>query len=313
MIKIGVVGVGSMGKNHVRIYNELKDVELVGVSDTNVETGVKVAADYKTSYMPYQNLTDKEFLDNCSPVDAIDICVPTKYHYEVAKHFLNEGIDTFIEKPIASTMDQARELISLAAKNDCVLQVGHIEQFNPAMTYLKQMGMEIRHIEAHRVGTAGQRITDAGVVLDLMIHDIDLICSLIGEKVYDIKAVGNDDFTTAMLVFASATATLTASRITQKRQRTLAITDKDRYILADFMNRSIDIYKQTKSNYTGSNYTYTDVLERPQIPQVEPLKAELQSFIDCCNGGKPVVDGWQALKALEIALKIQEITQKKDY
>ncbi len=311
MLKIAVVGIGSMGKNHARVYSEMPGVDLVGVVDKNEIIGKNIAKEFNTKFF-----TDyKEILDD---VDAVSIAVPTKFHYEIAKEFLNKGIDVLIEKPITLTLGEADELIELAEKNDLIMQVGHIERFNPAMIELKKFmnDDDIIMASANRVGPHGARITDAGVVLDLMIHDIDIILSLINDEIEDISAYGgkiysmHEDAACALLKFKKgAIVKLTASRVTQKRDRRLKITLKDKYIEIDYMNKMLKIYKQAKAEYVTENkdvrFVYSDVVEKPYVSQDEPLKLELRSFIDCVKTRKqPDVDGTAGRFALDVALRI---------
>jgi len=313
MIRVGVIGVGSMGKNHVRVYSELKGVELVGVADKDEKTGREVADKFDVGFFSNYN-------DLLKKVDAVSIVVPTKFHHRIAKDVLSAGIDVLVEKPITSTLKEADELIRIADEGKRILQVGQIERFNPALMqardYIKPK--EVIQIEAHRIGPSGARITDAGVVLDLMIHDLDIILSILGDDVREISAFGkrisgdHEDFAEAMLKFGSgALASITASRNTQKRERTLKITQKDSYIVVDFMNKVLEIHKQAKSEYvtqdSKSKLVYSDVVERPYISQDETLKLELQSFVDCVKSRKPpIVDGRAGKKALEVAMSILE-------
>jgi len=317
MIRVGVVGVGNMGRNHARVYSELKDVRLVGVADKNEQLGREVAGKFNTAFF-------SDYKDLMGKVDAINVVVPTKLHYTVVRDFLENGVDVLVEKPITSGLEEADKLIKLANAKKRILQVGHIERFNPAMiqarNYIKGGG--IVHIEANRIGPSGARITDAGVVLDLMIHDIDVILSLTNSDVEGVhgycKRIGGqyEDFASAVMKFKSgALATLTASRTTQKRERMLRVTQKDSYVVVDFMNRVLEIHKQAKSEYLaddkGIKFVYSDVVERPQIPQSEPLKLELKSFIECVEERKaPVVDGIAGRKALEVALKVLASAEK---
>lgn len=313
MIKVGVIGVGSMGKNHARVYSELKDVELVGVVDKDEKIGNETAKKFGTEFFSNHK-------DIVSKVDAVSIVVPTKLHYTIAKDFLIAGKDVLVEKPITTTLKEADELIKLAEANKRILQVGHIERFNPALMqardYIKPS--KIIQLEAHRIGPSGSRITDAGVVLDLMIHDIDIIFSIMGDEIESVSALGkrisgqHEDFVEAIMRFKSgALASITASRATQKRERTLRITQDDSYIVIDFMNKALEIHKQAKSEYVTQDkkvrLVYSDVVERPYISQDETLKLELQSFIDSVKTRKPpVVDGKAGRKALEVAMSILE-------
>jgi len=313
MVKVGVIGVGSMGKNHARVYSELKGVELVGVSDKDEKTGNDVAKRFDTKFFPDYKGLMKE-------ADAVSIVVPTKLHYAVAKDFLNAGRDVFVEKPVTATLKEADELVKLARDKSRILQVGHIERFNPAliqaMDYIKPA--EIIQLEANRIGPSGARITDAGVVLDLMIHDIDVILGIMGEEPAEVTAFGkrvsgaHEDFAEAMMKFSNGTiASLAASRVTQKRERILRITQKDCFIVIDFMNKSLEIHKQARSEYVTQDnkakLVYSDVVEKPYISQDETLKLELQSFVDSVKTRKaPLVDGKAGRMALEVAIKVLE-------
>jgi predicted dehydrogenase len=313
MIRVGVIGVGSMGKNHARVYSELKDVTLVGVADKDEKTGSEVAKRLGVEFFSdYKKLLEK--------VDAVSLVVPTKLHYALAKEILLSGKDVLVEKPMTATLQEADDLIRIAESKKRVLQVGHIERFNPALIqardYVKPN--EVIQLEAHRIGPSGARITDAGVVLDLMIHDIDVILSLVDSPVDSVAALGkkvggaHEDFAEAIIKFKNgALASIVASRCTQKRERTLKITQKDSYIVVDFMNKSLEIHKQAKSEYvtqdSQSRLVYSDIVEKPQIRQDETLKLELQSFVDSLKDKKtPVVDGRAGKQALEVATQILE-------
>ncbi len=310
-IRIAVIGAGNMGGNHIRVFSELSDVEIVGVVDLNEEVGKDIANKFNTNFY-------KDYKEIINKVDAVSIVVPTKFHYIVAKDFLDANVDVLIEKPITIDLNEADELIRIAEKNHRILQVGHVERYSPAVIELNRYVKrdEIISVEASRIGPFGARITDSGVVLDLMIHDIDIILSLIKDEIEYINAYGiklkgrHEDFASALIKFRNgAIANLTASRITQRRKRNLKITQKDNYIVVDYMNKILEIYRQAKSEYITEDknvrYIYSDIVERPYIPQEEPLKSELKSFIDCVKTRKnPVVDGEAGRKALDLALKI---------
>jgi len=317
MIRVAVIGTGSMGKNHVRVYSDIPDVEVVAVVDKNKELGKKIAKKFNTTYYgDYKKILDK--------VDAVSIAAPTKLHYKIAKDFLNGGVDVLVEKPITVKLDEADELIQLAEKKNRILQVGHIERFNPAITELKNFvkSKDILMISANRVGHFAARITDVGVVLDLMSHDIDIILSLIDDEIKEISAYGtkinsnHEDLACALLKFKKgAVAKITASRITQKRGRQLEITLKDKYLVLDYMNKTLAIHRDSKAEYITEDknikFLYSDVVETPDISQGEPLKLELQSFVDCVKTRrKPIVDGKAGRDALEVALRILDKINK---
>lgn len=310
MKRVAVIGVGNMGKNHARVYSELGDVELVGVSDLDEKTGREIAERSNTEYY-------KDYKDILDKVDAVSIVVPTKYHHQVAKDFLEAGVDVLVEKPISRTLEEAEELIRIAEENERILQVGHIERFNPALGEArKQLDGEVLALESHRIGPFVSRISDAGVVLDLLIHDIDIVLDLVGSKVKSVKSVGrkvyseHEDYANAILEFENgAVAGIIASRCTQRRERKLKITQKDRYVIVDYMNKKLEVHKQAKSEYVAKDKSveliYSDVTEQPHVPSKEPLKLELESFVDAVNKReKPFVDGRDGKEALEIALRI---------
>lgn len=317
MVKVGVVGVGSMGINHVRVYSEMNDVELAGVADKDEKTGRSASGTFDTCfYGDYKEIIGK--------VDAVSIAAPTQFHYSIARDFLNSGVDVLIEKPITRDIGEANELIKIAEKNNLVLQVGHIERFNPAVIELKKfIDSDIIMVSANRVGPLGARITDAGVVLDLMIHDIDIVLDLIGSEIEKISAYGrsvyreHEDAACAMLKFKRGEIVkLTASRVTQKRDRRLKVTLKGKYIEVDYMNKILGMHKHSKSEYITEDkdirFITSEVVEKPYIPQTEPLKLELRSFIDCVKTREPpVVDGAAGRNALDIALKILDKINEK--
>lgn len=318
-IKVAVIGAGNMGKNHARIYSEMNNVELIGVVDLNETIGREIAGKFNTNYF-------SDYKEILNSVDAVSIVVPTKFHYSIAKEFLNSRVDVLIEKPITINLNEADEIISLADKNKLILQVGHVERFNPAIIELDKYIKpdEIISIDASRIGPFGARITDSGVVLDLMIHDIDIILALIKDEIASINAYGrnikgkHEDYAAASIKFKNGIiANLTASRITQRRQRTLKITETEKYMKVDYMNKILEIYRQSQAKYvTNDNdvkFIYSDVVERPQISQEEPLKLELQSFVECVKSRKnPVVDGIAGRKALDVALKILDKINKNE-
>jgi predicted dehydrogenase len=312
MKRVAVIGVGNMGKNHARVYSELDGAELVAVVDLDEKTGKEIANKFSTEYY-------KDYKDILDKVDAVSIVVPTKYHHQVAKDFLEAGVDVLVEKPVSRTLEEADELIKLADENGRVLQVGHIERFNPALGEAKkQLKGEILAIESHRIGPFVSRISDAGVVLDLLIHDIDIVLDLVGSKVKSVKSLGrsvyseHEDYANAILEFENgAIAGIIASRCTQKRERKLKITQKDRYVIVDYMNKKIEVHKQAESEYVAKDKSveliYSDVTEQPRVPAMEPLKLELESFMSAVDKGKePLVDGRAGKEALGIALKILE-------
>jgi predicted dehydrogenase len=315
-IRVGVIGVGNMGQHHTRVLGLLKDVELVGISDVNVERGIDTAAKYRVKFF-------ENYLDLLPYVDAICLAVPTRLHYKVGMDCLQAGIHTLIEKPIAATISEAESLVNAAAEHNCILQVGHIERFNPAFQELSKVlkTEEILALDAHRMSPYSQRANDVSVVLDLMIHDIDLLLELAAAPVVKLTASGNRassdshylDYVTATLGFSNGiVATLTASKVTHCKIRRLAAHCKNSLTEADFLNNEILIHRQTTANYVTDHgqvlYRQDGLIEKVHTSNIEPLHAELEHFVHCVRGGdQPSVGGEQALKALRLASLIEQM------
>lgn len=303
-INIAVIGVGHLGQHHARIYNDLDNVNLLGIVDTNEEQLKTICERLNTKgYKSYKDIPEK--------IDAVSLAVPTKYHYDIALDLLNDGINVLIEKPITETTAQAEELVKKAQEKNLIIQVGHIERFNPAMISLRETLTHPQFIEVHRLAPYKARSTDVGVVLDLMIHDIDIIFSLVNSEIKDIKACGvcvltnREDIANARLEFENGcVANVTASRISAEELRKIRIFQDDAYISIDYKDQNIKAY--TKAN---------DQIIPKEIPteKKEPLKAELESFVECIiNKEKPIVTGEHGKRALEAAVAIvEQIHQKK--
>ena len=312
-LKIGVIGVGNMGQHHVRILSLLKDIELVGISDANRERGIEIASQYHTHfYDNYQEMLGK--------VDAVCIAVTTKAHHEVGSNCLNAGVDVLIEKPIAASIAEAESLVNLAAETGCILQVGHIERFNPAFCELHKVIQteNILALEARRMSPYSNRASDVSVVLDLMIHDIDLLLELVGSSVVKLTASGNTsshsgnlDYVTANLGFANGVvATLTASKVTHRKIRCMSAHCQDSLIETDFLKNEILIHRHQQSNLTKPQKLYRQdgITEKVYTNNIEPIYAEIEHFVQCIRGGeRPSVGGEQALKALRLASLIEQL------
>jgi len=295
-IKVAVIGVGHLGQYHAKVYKSLKNVELVGISDINKERADEIAKTYKTNvYYDHKQLLSK--------IDAASIAVPTKQHYKIAKVLIKAKIHVLIEKPIAENLKQANELVRLAKKHRVLLQVGHIERFNSAIRALKKIIQRPQFIECHRLGAFQPRGIDVGVVLDLMIHDIDIILHLVKSNIKKCEAVGvkvlsnHEDIANARLVFKNgAVCNITASRISQERVRKIRIFQKDTYISLDYVNQEATIYQKNKKIISKKNIN---------IEKQDPLNEELKSFIACVQSNKrPLVSGEEATIALKVALDI---------
>lgn len=311
-VRIGMVGVGSMGQHHVRVLSSMKDVELVGVADIDVERGLETASRYKTRFF-------EDYCDLLPLVDAICIAVPTRLHYAVGMNCLLAGIHVLIEKPIAASISEAESLVNAAAESQCILQVGHIERFNPVFQELsKVMKTEkVLALEAHRMSPYSNRANDVSVVLDLMIHDIDLLMDLAGSTVVKLTANGTRssdspylDYVTATLGFANGVvATLTASKVTHRKTRKIVAHCKNSLTEADFLQSEILIHRHTANvanDFRQTLYQQDGLIEKVYTSNIEPLRAELEHFVNCVRGGnQPSVGGEQALKALRLASSIE--------
>lgn len=314
-LKMGVIGVGNMGQHHVRILSLLKDIELIGVADSNLARGIEIASQYQTHY--YENY--QEMLPH---VDAVCIAVPTKIHHEVGSCCLQAGVHVLIEKPIAASIAEAESLVNLAAETGCILQVGHIERFNPAFRELSKVIQteEILALEARRMSPYSHRANDVSVVLDLMIHDIDLLLELSASPVVKLTASGstsvdsgNLDYVTANLGFANGViATLTASKVTHRKIRCLAAHCKKSLIETNFLKNEILIHRHQETNLQLEQkpklYKQDGITEKVYTSNVEPIYAEIEHFVNCIRGGeRPSVGGEQALKALRLASLIEQM------
>jgi predicted dehydrogenase len=314
-IRVGVIGVGSMGQKHTRVLSLLKDVELVGVADINVERGLDTASKYRVRFF-------EDYHDLLKHVDAVCVAVPTLLHYAVGMTCLQAGVHVLIEKPIAASISEAESLVNAAAESRCILQVGHIERFNPAFQELRKVlkTEELLALEAHRMSPYSNRANDVSVVLDLMIHDIDLMLELVGSPVVRLTASGSRsadsgylDYVTAILGFANGiVATLTASKVTHRKTRQIAAHCKNSLTEADFLSNEILIHRQTTANYMTDYgqvlYRQDGLIEKVSTSNIEPLHAELEHFVSCVRGGdQPSVGGEQALKALRLASLIEQM------
>lgn len=308
-LKVGVVGTGHMGEFHAKVYSELPNVELVAVVDIIEERANKVASQYYTK--PYT-----DYKDICDKVDAISIAVPTTLHYKIASFFLEKKKHILLEKPMTTDISEAEALFKAGERNKVLLQIGHVERFNGAVCELKNIVQDPIFIETKRLGPKNPRINDTGVILDLLIHDIDIVLSLISspiEKTSIItKSVYSDyeDIANLQITFKNGClASLTASRATEEKIRTLAITQADAYIFLDYAEQELDIHRRASSEYFTSpnvlRYKQESFIERLFIHKDNPLKLELSHFIDCItNGTKPIVGKDEDIRSLRTTLDI---------
>ena len=295
-VKVGVAGVGHMGKEHARIYSELQEAELVGVHDSNPDTARKIAAKCKTrAFGSLEEMVDA--------VDAASIVTPTSTHLAIAEPFLKRGKHVLVEKPIAMDTGEARKLVDLAEKHGAKLAVGHVERFNPVLVALEERLGRPRFIEAHRLSPYPGRSTDIGVVMDLMIHDLEIILHLVRSPVTSVDAVGvpvlskGEDIANARIRFANGcVANLTTSRISPERLRKIRVFQDDAYLSLDYMKQEGEIYKRLDGKIT-----------RDKIPVMkgEPLKNQLAEFVmNVRENTDPRVAGAHGFEALKLASQI---------
>ncbi|ELY54891.1 Gfo/Idh/MocA family protein [Natronococcus jeotgali] len=299
-VRTGVIGAGSMGENHARVYSELRTVDLVGVADRDREVARRVAAEYGTDAVDFETL-----LDRC---DAVTVAVPTHAHADVVSRCLEAGLDVLVEKPIAGSVEEGRALAELAREHGRVLQVGHIERFNPAVGMLEELvdDLEIISVEAERLGPPVNRDAPGDVVFDLMIHDVDVVGAVLGREPTSISAIGAADgrYATATMEYGDVVAALTASRVTQKKVRRLTVTARECLVEVDYLEQSVLIHRDSYPEYLTddgqSRYRHESVVERPRIATSEPLRCELESFLEAVRSGSdPEVTAEDGVAALE--------------
>ncbi|MEP6604442.1 MAG: Gfo/Idh/MocA family oxidoreductase [Spartobacteria bacterium] len=298
-LRVGVVGVGHIGSNHARLYAEIPTTEFAAVYDVDLARASNIAKKYGAAAAKSLD----EFADM---VDAASVATPTNTHYDVAYLLLASRKHLLIEKPITENTQQASELSDIAAKNGLILQVGHVERFNPVLGALEEHLTRPRFIEAHRLSPYPERSTDIGVVLDLMIHDLEIILHLVRSAVAQIDAVGvpvlskGEDIANARIRFENGcVANITSSRISPERMRKIRVFQEDAYLSLDYQNQSGEIYRKVNGRITR---------DKVAIEREEPLKRELASFIECATTGRaPRVSGLQATAALELAVDITKL------
>lgn len=302
-LRTAVIGVGYLGNFHAQKYAAIEDVELVGVVDNDLKRAEEIATKLGTrAYSDHRELIGK--------VDAVSVVVPTQYHHSVARDFLAAGVHVLIEKPITVTIEEADELIALAETNGAVFQVGHLERFNPVLVALEDILHEPLFIESVRIAPFKPRGTDVNVVLDLMIHDIEIIQHIVKSPVERVDAIGapvftgEEDIANARILFKNGcVANVTASRISLKSERKMRIFQRDAYITLDFQNRKVLTARK------GSGELFPGVpnvkVDERELGEADALRSEIESFISAIREGKPPqVSGSDGRMALETALKI---------
>jgi len=302
----GVIGVGAMGEHHARVYKELSDVQLVGVNDIDTEQATHIAREYGTEQRDRANLLER--------VDIASVAVPTPYHYEILSECIDHGVDVLIEKPFVEDESRGERLIKRANEEGVRIQVGHIERFNPATRVLADIipDLDIVAVDVDRLGPPLDRENGDSVVMDLMIHDIDILLALIDAEIESVSAAARDKrHATAQFRFGNgAVASLTASRLTQEKVRKLSVTAMSCRVNVDFIGQSVEIHRRSLPEYVESNgdirYRHESVVERPMVENGEPLKAELSAFVDAVkNETEPVVTAEDGLQALAVANQIE--------
>jgi predicted dehydrogenase len=307
--KVGVVGVGKMGEYHVGVLSEMLETDLVGIVDNNKERANLISERYSVPcYYDCKDLIKK--------VDMVIVALPTSLHYPIGKDFLEAGIHTLLEKPCTDNLSQAEELFEIANKNNLVLHIGHIERFNGAVQELFKIVKDPIYIECRRMSPFSTRLKDDGVVLDIMIHDIDIILNLVNSDVSNINVIGRsifserDDLINAQIEFKNGcVANILASRVSQNKVRTLEVTQKESSILLDYTEQEIFVHRQSSSEHQLSpgslRYKQESLIERIFVHKDNPLKLELKHFIDCATSRSPRnLAVKNELNSLKIALEI---------
>ena len=305
-VRVGVIGTGRMGASHCRVYSNMRHAKFVGLCDANADLGKDVARRYEVSF--FRDVDS--LLEN---VDAVSVCTPTPEHFAIVKQCIDLGIHVLVEKPFTETLEQAKALKDAAAKSKVVVQVGHIEKYNPAFIELRKVleGMEILSMNFNRLSPFQGSNVDVDVVLDLMIHDIGLVVDMFESEPKSMDAHGFSVFTDtidyglAVLRYEPETLLmLTASRVTEQKIRGISVTTRDAYIEADLLHKTIEVHRRTMGDYinqTNSHkYRQESFIERIVVPTMEPLFLELQDFVTCISESRvPQVtaeDGYNALR-----------------
>lgn len=314
IVDVGVIGVGSMGRHHARVYSNLQEANLVGVSDVDRAAAEEVAEKYGTDIYDRPELIER--------VDAISVTVPTEHHFEIARECIEADVDVLVEKPFVKDIDAGRALVDLAEDRGVQIHVGHVERFNPAVRALDDIlpDLEVIAYEARRLGPDVKRGIQDTVVMDLMIHDLDVITSLAGGQPTDIQAKGTRDgkHASAILSFENGTmASLLTSRVTQEKIRELRVTAKECFVKVDYLNSEVEIHRNSVPEFVTEGgdvkYRHESVIERPVVDNTEPLLNELSLFLDAIQEDKrPVVSGRDGLRAVQLARDVEDLAFRED-
>lgn len=295
-IPVGVIGTGSLGRVHARVLTQMPEAKVIGFVEASDEAAGEVVA--TLGLRRFESIAGL-----AQEIDAAVVATPTTSHYTVARQLLEEGVDVLVEKPIAATVEDARALIELARAGERILQVGHVERYNPAITAVAGQLGQVRYLEAERLGVFVARSLDVDVLLDLMIHDLNLVLSLLQQDVVDIRAVGvpvltdKVDITNVRLELANgAVANLTASRVSQERVRKVRFFSSDSYVSVDTRDQEVKGYRLVDRSIQPLEIT---------VEKKEPIRAELEAFLGCVRDRtRPVVSGEDGLAAVELASRV---------
>lgn len=308
-MRIGVIGVGHLGFHHARVYSTLEGVELVGVVDSDADRAKKVSLEFGA---PMFTAVEELLAEG---VYAVSIVVPTSAHREVALQCIAAGVDVLVEKPIAATIEEAEAIVEVARKHDRIVQVGHIERFNGAVVALMEAVKDPRFIECHRLSPYPNRGDDVSVVLDLMIHDLEILLALVGKEVAQVDAIGVpvfskfEDIANARIRFANGcVANVTASRVSMEKMRKIRIFASDAYVSTDYSAQEVIVYRK-KPGELSPDVTPMELIdiEPLDVHKEEPLKRELESFVSCVRDRRrPLVSGEDALAALRLAQRVMD-------
>jgi len=312
-VRVGVVGVGSMGRNHARVYDELEAADLVGVADRDAERASEVADAHATRAYDARELLDA--------VDAVSVVVPTAYHADVLADCIDAGVHALVEKPFVADVETGRDLAQRARTAGVTLQVGHIERFNPAVRTTANVveNLDVLAVDAQRLGPPLDRDLGSNVVHDLMIHDLDVVCALLEDTPGSVTAAGGHDgqYATATCTFpGDVVASFTASRVTQRKVRRLCITARECQVLVDYTDQSVEIHRSSAPEYVagsgGFRHRTESVVERPMVDNGEPLAHELSAFLDAIQtDAEPVVTAADGLRALELATRVDDLASRR--
>ena len=308
-VRAGVIGVGAMGQNHARVYRELPETEFAGVFDADADRARETATEYGTEFLPMDELL--------TTVDVVSVAVPTEYHYETVRECIDADVHVLVEKPFVEEPENGRRLIEFADERGVTLQVGHIERFNPAIRKLADIAedLDVIAVDARRLGPPVDREIEDSAVMDLMIHDIDIVTALVDDEVVNVDATGTEDVAYAAATFefeSGVVGQLTASRVTQEKERQLSLSAENCRVKVDFIDQTIEIHRQSAPEYVEENgditYRHENVVERVSVEKGEPLKNELSAFVEAVTtDSEPVVTGEEGLRALRLTRLVDEL------